>query len=267
MDPFLIRAILAAVGLAIVSAPLGCAVVWSRMAYFGEAIAQACLIGVALGLALNVEPTWTVFAVAVAAAFLVLGLSRQKFLPLDSVLGLVHHGTLSLGVLLTVAIAGPSLDLMSYLFGDIYAITNANLVLIFSGGLAILIATYFVWEPLLRLSVNEQLAEAEGVNPMWIRMCFVLLIAVFVAAAIKVVGVLLVIAFLIIPSVAARPFASTPERMVLFTVIAGLLSVGLGIFASLQLDAPGGPAIVVMMAAVAVLAVVFGQLRDNLGAS
>ncbi|MGH1419711.1 MAG: metal ABC transporter permease [Hyphomicrobiaceae bacterium] len=263
LEPFLLRSIAAAVGLAIIAAPLGCVVVWNRMAYFGETIAQACLIGVALGLALEIEPTSTVFGVAVAAAFAILALGRQNFLPLDSILGLMHHGTLSAGVIASVAIAGPSLDLMAYLFGDLYAVTTSDLYVIFVGGTVVLFAIGYLWQSLLRLVVHEQLAEAEGVHPMKVRAGFTLLLAIFVAAAIKIVGILLVIAFLVVPAIAARPFATTPERMVIITAIAGLIAVALGFGLSLQFDTPGGPAIVLMMALLAVLSLIVGQVRQR----
>ncbi len=263
MEPFLIRALVAAMALAVIAAPLGCTVIWNRMAYFGETISQACLIGVALGLALEMNPSSTIFAVAIAAAFLILALGRQRFLPLDSILGLTHHGTLSLGVLATFAVAGPSLDLMSYLFGDLYAVTSSDLYVIFGLGAVILGVMWWLWQPLLRLAVHEQLAEAEGVRPLLVRGCFTLTLAVLVAAAIKIVGILLVIAFLIVPAIAARPFATTPERMVILTGIAGLIAVGLGFWLSLELDVPGGPAIVLMMALLAVCSIVAGQVRER----
>lgn len=233
------------------------------MAYFGETIAQACLIGVALGLALEIEPTSTVFAVAIAAAVAILALGRQTFLPLDSILGLMHHGTLSAGVIATVAIAGPSLDLMSYLFGDLYAVSKTDLTVIYAGGAVVTFAMWWLWQPLLRLVVHEQLAEAEGVSPTFVRTCFTLLLAVFVAAAIKIVGILLVVAFLVVPAIAARPFATTPERMVLLTAVSGLIAVGLGFGLSLQFDTAGGPAIVLMMALLAVVSLVIGQVRQR----
>ena len=119
IEPFLLRALLAAIGLAIIAAPLGSLVVWNRMAYFGETVAQASLIGIALALAFNMNLTVSVVLVTLAVAALLIALSQQKLVPLDSILGLMHHGALALGVIATSMLRGPTVDLMGYLFGEI----------------------------------------------------------------------------------------------------------------------------------------------------
>lgn len=262
-EPFLLRAIAAAIGLAIIAAPLGCVVVWNRMAYFGETIAQAGLIGVALALALQIDITLGIVAVAILAGLIVLGLTRQRLVPIDSVLGLMHYGALSLGVISAASLAGPSVDLMGYLFGDIFAVAPIDLYWIYGGGIVILGAIILLWEPLLRLAVHDELAAAEGVPREAIRAAFVLLLAVTIAFAIKIVGILLVIAFLIVPAVAARPFSRTPEVMVALTALIAILGVALGLFASWEFDAPGGPAIVLSMACLAAMSVLTASYRRS----
>lgn len=247
-DPFLTRALLAALGLAVVAAPLGSLVVWNRMAYFGETVAQAGLIGVALGLMLDANITLGMLAATLMVALLLMLAGRQGVVPLDSVLGLMHHGALALGIIATSMLKGPSVDLAGYLFGDIFAVTGTDLVWIYGGGAVALLAIGMLWQPLLRLAVHEELAAAEGVGRQKVRAAFIVLLSLTVAIAMKIVGILLVMAFLVVPAVAARPFASTPERMVL---IAGLVAVGsvlAGLWLSLKTDAPGGPAIVLIMA-------------------
>lgn len=251
LEPFLLRAIAAAVGLAIVAAPLGALVVWQRMAYFGETMAQASLLGVALSFAVGANLTLAVLAVAVLAALLIVLLSQQRLLPLDSVLGLLHHGSLAAGVIATALLAGPSVDLMGYLFGDIFAVTTADLWWVYAGGAAVLAVVWFIWEPLLRLAVHEELAIAEGVPGRRVKAVFMLLLAVTIAIAIKILGILLVIAFLIVPAAAARPFAVTPERMVLITALVAIAGVLGGLWLSTASDAPGGPAIVLVLALLA----------------
>lgn len=251
MEPFLVRGLAAALGLAVVAAPLGCVVVWSRMAYFGETVAQASLLGVALGLALHVDMTLAVFVVAVAMAGLLIVLGRQKVLPMDSILGLLHHGALAAGVIATALLHGPSVDLMGYLFGDIFAVSREDVIWVYAGGAVVLLATAWLWPSLLRLAVHEELAAAEGVDKERVRAAFMLLLALTIAVGIKIVGVLLVIAFLIVPVVAARPFAGTPERMVVLTALVAMASVLIGFAMSIMYDAPGGPAIVLTMASLA----------------
>jgi len=261
LEPFLLRAFAAAIGLAIVAAPLGALVVWQRMAYFGETMAQASLLGVALSLALGTSLTASVLVAAVIAALVIVMLSRQRLLPLDSVLGLMHHGSLAAGVIATALLAGPSVDLLSYLFGDIFAATPGDLAWIWGGGALVLAALSRIWQPLLRISVDEELAIAEGVDAGRVKAVFTILLAVVIAIAIKILGILLVIAFLIVPTAAARPFASTPERMVLLSAAASLTGVLGGLLLSLRTDAPGGPSIVLVLAGLAFLSLTLASSR------
>lgn len=251
LEPFFLRALAAALGLAIIAAPLGTLVVWQRMAYFGETIAQASLLGVALSMAIGSSLTLSVLIVAILTALLILVLSRQRVLPLDSVLGLMHHGVLAAGVIATAALRGPSVDLLGFLFGDIFAVTANDLIWIYAGGAVVLAGLYFIWQPLLRLAVHEELAMAEGVPGHYVKTAFMLLLAITIAIAIKILGILLVIAFLIVPAAAARPFARTPEQMVLVAAAVAASGVVVGLAISARSDAPGGPAIVLVLAVMA----------------
>lgn len=261
IEPFLLRALAAGIGLAIIAAPLGAILVWSRMAYFGETVAQASLVGVALGLLLNIDVTVSVVVTTLAVAGLLIILGRQKIVPMDSILGLTHHGTLALGVIATTVLAGPSVDLMGYLFGDVFAVTQSDLWLIYGGAVAVLAAMFWLWQPLLRVAVHEELASAEGVPSRRVRAAFIVVLALVIAIAMKIVGVLLAIAFLIVPVVAARPFAATPEGLVIGAGIVGAASVALGLTLSANADAPGGPSIVLCMALIAGLSLAIAARR------
>lgn len=252
-EPFFLRALAAAAGLAIVAAPLGCIIVWRRMAYVGETLAQSSLLGVALGLALGIDLTLAVVIAAVATAVILIAFGRQKLLALDSVLGLMHHAALALGVVAIAVLKGPSIDLMSYLFGDVFAVTTVDLLWVYLGGAVVLALTLQLWRPLVRLSLHEDLATAEGIHPSIPRALFDILLAITIAVAMKIVGILLVMAFLIVPAVAARPLASTPERMAIIAVAIGVASVFAGLALSLYTDAPGGPSIVLAMCAAAIV--------------
>ena len=265
MEPFLIRALAAGLGLAIVAAPLGCFVVWNRMAYFGETIAQAGLIGIALGLMLKLDLTIAVLVVAVLTAAILILLGRQRLLPLDSILGIVAHAALALGVIATALVKGPGIDLVGYLFGDILAVTAEDLWWVYLGGAAVLATLWWIWQPLLALAVHEELAAAEGVARERTKAIFVVLLAVTVAVAMKVIGILLIVAFLIMPAAAARVFAGTPEQMALYATLIAVAGVGLGLMLSFRIDVPGGPAIVLVLATVALgaLATAGGRRRNS----
>jgi zinc transport system permease protein len=251
LEPFLIRALAAGVGLAVIAAPLGCFIVWQRMAYFGETIAQASLIGIALGLLLQLDVTASALAVALVIALLLVLLGRQKLVPLDSILGLLAHAALAVGVIATSLVRGPSVDLMGYLFGDIFAVTTEDLWWVYLGGAIVLATLAWLWQPLLAIAVHEELALAEGVKCDLVKGIFVVLLALVIAVAMKIVGILLAIAFLIMPATAARPFTATPERMAATAAVIAVAAVLAGLGFSLNYDVPGGPAIVVVLAIVA----------------
>lgn len=255
-EPFMLRAMLAGLALALVAAPLGCFVVWRRMAYFGETIAQGGLLGVALGVVLSINPTIGVLGVALLLSVLLLRLTRQSLVPLDSVLGVLAHATLAIGLVVASLVRGPAVDLMAILFGDIYAVTEADLQWIAAAGAVAFIGLVKIWNPLLSLTVHEDLAAAEGRPVDWTKGVFIAVLAVVVAISIKIVGALLTIAFLIMPASAARPFSETPEQMAFYATIFATLAVAFGLFVSVSLDAPGGPSIVLVLTTMFVLAMI-----------
>lgn len=256
MAPFLVNALIAGFGVAVVAAPLGCFVVWRRLAYMGEAVAQAGLIGVAIGLLLEINDTGSTLVIVAMVGLGLTALARRTVVPVDSLLGLVAHGLLALGVIATMLVRGGNVDLMGYLFGDIFAVTSGDLAWVLGGGTLVLAALFWLWQPLLRIAVHPELAEAEGVPRDRIDAIFMVLLAIAIAVAIKVVGVLLAVAFLIMPAVTARPFAKTPEAMAIMAAVFGCVGVAAGLALSFAYDVPGGPAIVLVLALFAIAAVI-----------
>ncbi|MFQ5985086.1 MAG: metal ABC transporter permease [Alphaproteobacteria bacterium] len=259
MDDFLVRALLGGAGVALAAGPLGTFIVWRRMAYFGDCLAHAALLGVALGLVLGVDLTLGVVAVCAAVAGLLVLLEGQRRLARDTLLGIFAHGSLALGLIALAFLEGLRVDLFAYLFGDILAITLSDLAWIYGGGIAVLAVLALVWRPLLAITIHEELARVEGVPVAAVSLVFTLLIAVVIAVAMKIVGVLLITALLIIPAAAARRLARTPEQMAALAALAGALAVGLGLAGSLTWDLPSGPAVVV--AAALIFAVVLALPR------
>lgn len=244
LEDFFIRAIIAGTGIALVAGPLGCFIVWRRMAYFGDTMAHSALLGVALGFLLQVEPAVGIIAVTCLIAAALVGLQRRATLAADTLLGIFSHAALSLGLVAIGLMAWLRLDLMSYLFGDILAVTWAEIGWIYGGGLGVLAVLALIWRPLLAATVYADLAQAEGVPVFAVQITFMLLIAVIIALAIKLVGVLLITSLLIIPAAAARRFARTPEQMAVTASLIGVAAVVGGLFASLAWDIASGPAIV-----------------------
>ncbi len=257
MDEFLVLALAAGGGVALVAGPLGCFVVWRRMSYFGAALAHAALLGVALGLLLGVNVTLAILAVCVAAALLLAGLERDRRFATDTLLGIIAHAALACGLVAIAFLPTVRVDLMGYLFGDILAVTRADLIWIYGGGAACLAALALIWRPLLALTVQEDLARVEGVAVARTRLVFMLIIAFVIAIAMKIVGVLLIVSLLIIPAAAARRFAATPEAMAVGAAIIGMVAVAGGLGLSLATDAPAGPAIVMTATAIFLATLLF----------
>ncbi|MBB6485113.1 zinc transport system permease protein [Rhizobium lusitanum] len=244
-DDFFLRAILAGVGLALTTGPLGCFIIWRRMAYFGDTISHSALLGVALSLLFQLNLTLSVFAVAALVSILLLFLQRRQALSADALLGILSHATLAIGLVIVAFMSWVRIDLIAFLFGDILAVSQSDIVVIWVGGIFVLAAIAWLWRPLLASTVNPELAEAEGLRPERARLFFMLLMAVVIAIAMKIVGILLITALLIIPAATARRFAGTPETMAIFASLLGAVAVVGGLFGSLRYDTPSGPSIVV----------------------
>ncbi|MAW85189.1 MAG: hypothetical protein CMJ42_01535 [Phyllobacteriaceae bacterium] len=245
LDDFFIRALLAGIGVALVAGPLGCFIVWRRMAYFGDTLSHGALLGVALGLLLQVDLTLAVFAVSALVSLALLVLQRRASLSADALLGLLSHSSLALGLVVLAFMTWVRVDLMGLLFGDILAVSRSDLALIWGGGAIVLALLAAVWRPLFAATVNPEIAEAEGMRPDRANIVFMLLMAGVIAIAMKIIGVLLITAMLIIPAAAARRLASGPEQMAVLASAIGVAAVLGGLFGSLQWDTPSGPSIVV----------------------
>ncbi|AYG61431.1 zinc ABC transporter permease subunit ZnuB [Rhizobium jaguaris] len=244
-DDFFLRAVVAGVGLALTTGPLGCFIIWRRMAYFGDTISHSALLGVALSLLFQLNLTLSVFAVAAAVSILLLFLQRRQALSADALLGILSHATLAIGLVIVAFMSWVRIDLIAFLFGDILAVSSSDIALIWGGGILVLAAIAWLWRPLLASTVNPELAEAEGLEPERAKLFFMLLMAVVIAIAMKIVGILLITALLIIPAATARRFAATPEMMAVFASLVGAVAVIGGLFGSLRYDTPSGPSIVV----------------------
>lgn len=245
LDGFFTRALIAGIGLALTVGPLGCFIVWRRMAYFGDTMAHSALLGVALAFLFQINLMAGVFLVASLVSIALLLLQRRGALSTDALLGILSHSTLALGLVMVAFMSWVRVDLMGFLFGDILAVSRTDIAFVYGGGAIILGLMAWLWKPLLAATVNEELAEAEGMAPERSRFVFMLLMALVIAIAMKIVGILLITSLLIIPAATARRFASTPERMALFASLIGVVAVVGGLYGSLHFDTPSGPSIVV----------------------
>jgi len=267
MDDFFSRAIIAGVGVALVAGPLGCFIVWRRLAYFGDTLSHAALLGVALALLFQVNITLSVFLVSVFVSLSLLTLQRRVTLSTDALLGLLAHSALAFGMVALSFMSWVRVDLMGFLFGDILAVTPFDIAIIWGGGLVVLIILMIFWRSLFAATVNLELAEAEGMKPEQANVIFMLLMAAVIAISMKIVGVLLITSMLIFPAAIARRFAGGPEQMALLSALIGVIAVFGGLFGSLQWDTPAGPSIVVAASTlfiITVLASTFFQAAKSI---
>ena len=243
-DDFFIRALVAGIGVAIVTGPLGCFVVWRRLSYFGDTLAHSALLGVTMAYSFQFNIAISVFLISSLIALILIKLQKRTNLPGDALLGLLAHSSLAVGLVVIGFLTFIRFDIMGLLFGDILAVNVTDLLIIWFGGGLILLVLKIIWKPLFASTVNYELAEAEGLNPDRAKAIFTILMAALIAISIKMVGRLLITGMLIIPAAMARNLSDSPFKMVLFSIIGGLLSVLIGLFSSLEFNTPSGPSII-----------------------
>ncbi len=245
MTEFILFALLAGIGVAAVAGPLGCFVVWRRMAYFGDTLAHSALLGVALGILLNTEIGFTVVLVCLLIALSLVALEQRGFLAIDTLLGILSHSALAAGLLLIALLPDVRVDLLSLLFGDLLSVNISDLWIIYSGAVFAIALLTWLWKPLISITVEPDLAAVEGINVTLVRTALMLITALVIAMTMKIVGVLLITALLIIPAATARRLCSTPEAMALAASAIAILAVIMGLVLSWNYDTPVGPSVVV----------------------
>jgi zinc transport system permease protein len=262
LPEFLLRGWLAGLAVAAVAGPLGCFVVWRRMAYFGDTLAHGALLGVTLGILSGIDLTLAVAANSAVIALLVVAMQQQQKLASDTLLGILAHSGIAIGLVILGLVGGVRVDLLGYLFGDILAVSWQDVMVAVAGGAVVLAILRHYWSSLIFATLHDEMARAEGVPVMRLRVVLMLLIALVIAAAMKVVGILLITSMLIIPPAAARQLTRTPEAMAAGAALVGALAVTLGLAFSWHADTPAGASIVVAALALFLAA----QLAGSLGA-
>lgn len=261
MEEFLQRALLGGLGVALIAGPLGVFIVWRRMAYFGDTLAHSALLGVGLGFWLSINPIITVMMVCALIAILLVVLQSNRELASDTLLGILAHSTLSLGIVAVAFLQGVRVDLFAYLFGDILSISWQEVLYIYLIAAVVLIVLIKLWRALLLSTLNPDLAIVAKMSPQKLQFILMLLLAMVIAIAMKIIGILLITSLLIIPAACARSLSKSPEQMAVLSGIVGMCAVGSGLAASFYFDLPTGPAIVVCAAALFLLSRLIPSFR------
>ena len=261
-DPFIIRGILAGIAVALISGLVGCFVVWRRMSYYGESIAHSSLLGVGLGILMGIGINLGVIFTCLLFGIIFLWLQQSKVLSSDTLLGVLAHLALSVGVIV-ISMNRVKIDIHSFLFGDILTVTQNDLWGMYLAVLVVVIIICLNWSSLLLVTIDEDLAKAEGVNPLFINLLLTSILTIVVAVSIQIIGLLLITSMLIIPAAASRRLVNSPETMAVVATVIGILSVIIGIFLSVEIDAPSGPSIVVVSASLFFLSPVLAMLLNK----
>ncbi len=259
MDDFLWRAMIGTALLGAAAGPIGCFILWRRMAYMGESIAHMGLLGAALGILIGLQPVLGVALLAVIAALL-LSRAGDSLIPSGTIIGIIGHVGLALGFVVLASMENVRADLLGYLFGDVLALSGNDVWAIAVMALVLLALTALIWKRLLAATLHRDIARAEGHYSAVAETGFLILIAILVAIGLRVVGALLIVALVIIPPAAARPLAKTPQAMALLAALIAAISAPLGLGAAFIIDIPAGPAIVLAAAFLFVLSGIIARL-------
>ena len=245
--------------LAVIAGPVGCLIVWRRMAYFGDAIAHSALLGVAVGLFIGFAPNIGVALISAFFAVLLVYLQHRRKLSIDTLLGILAHGALALGLLLVFWSAvetghgvhneaehkiDPHQLLETYLLGSLENISMHQNISLIIGAIVIGVILKLIWEPLILMTLNMDLARAEGVPTLRLQYIMMGIMTSLVVMGMQITGVLFISSLLIIPAAAARQISTTPEKMIIWAIIFAFSGVSIGYLASKLADLPPGPAII-----------------------
>ncbi len=261
IDPVILKAIIVAIGISIPAGILGCFVIWNKMAYFGDAVSHSSLLGIALGLLFAINIDFAVIAACAIFGIALVWLKNNRYFTTDSLLGILAHSSLAIGMLIISITQDHEIDVHNFLFGDILQVSNLNLIVILVSAAIIAILITLKWQPLCLTTICRDIAKAEGVNIFKMDLLLILLLSIFVAISIKIFGILLVTSMLIIPSASARQVASSPKSMAFLAIIFAALASIVGIFLAINYKIDSGPVIVVSSVVILAVTSVISSLR------
>jgi zinc transport system permease protein len=264
LDDFFIRALIAGMGVALITGPMGCFTIWKRLSFFGDTLAHSALLGATFAISFQLPIALSIFLISSALALFLISLQKKTKLPKDALLGLLSHSTLAIGLVVIGFLSSIRFDLMGLLFGDILAVSKFDLFIIWLGAAFILLVLYWIWRPLFATTVNYELASAEGMKPERMNIIFTLLMAAMIAIAIKIVGLLLITGMLIIPAATARNLSDNPKKMIIVSTVVGIISVCMGLLSSLKINSASGPSIITTAMILFLISLIYSINKNKL---
>ena len=249
IDSFILNALIAGICVSIIAGGLGCFIVWRKMAYFGDSLSHSSLFGIAIGIVLGFNATIGTFITCLIFATLLTFLQNKKILSNDTLLGILAHASLSIGII-AISLSNQYINLDAYLFGDILTVTKEETLWFISAAIFVSCMLFLIWEKLVLITINENIAIAEKINIKLIQSLFLVLLVIFVATCVRIVGILLITSMLIIPAAAARQIARSPGKMAIVSGLLGIISILVGVYLSIIADIPTGPSIIFVLTAI-----------------
>ena len=244
LDDFLLRSIIAGLMMVSIAAPIGCLMVWQRLAFLSDTLGHAAVLGVGLGLLLQLPPMVGVLGVVLLIVISLSQVVNFNNALSETTLAIISNTGLAAGLIILGLLPENTVSVEAILFGDLLSVTLTDLGMILVTTLVLVFLLKQHWRSFVAVSVSREIAQAEGIQVRKVQLLMYLMIALLVAVMMKVMGVLLIAAMLVIPTSAARMLSSSPERMVIFSAFYGVAALAGGLLSSLQFEWQTGPAIV-----------------------
>ncbi len=251
---FMQRAMIEAVLVGGVCALIGVYVVLNGLSFIGAGISHSTFAGVGIGLLLGIDPVWTALAFSIAIALSIGMVSERSQLTHDTSVGIFFAATMALGVLLISLMRNTYVDIFSYLFGNILALTPADIWISAAMAVVIAVVIFLFYKELLALSFDAEMASVMGLPVRSLRYLLLVLMALTVVLSVKSVGIVLVSALIVTPAAAAQQLTTRFHRMVLLSLLFGVGSSVFGLALSYWINVPSGAGIVLTATAVFFLA-------------
>ncbi len=257
LDDFLLRSIIAGLMMVSIAAPIGCLMVWQRLAFLSDTLGHAAVLGVGLGLLLQLPPMVGVLGVVLLIVISLSQVVNFNNALSETTLAIISNTGLAAGLIIIGLLPENTVSVEAILFGDLLSVTLTDLGMILVTTLVLVFLLKQHWRSFVAVSVSREIAQAEGIQVRKVQLLMYLMIALLVAVMMKVMGVLLIAAMLVIPTSAARMLSNSPERMVIFSAFYGIAALTGGLFSSFQFDWQTGPSIVLSATSLLLVTLLF----------
>ncbi len=248
--PFVHRAAIAGILVGFLGSSFGSLVVQRKMSFMGDGLAHAAFGGVALGLLLNTEPLWIAVPFTLLVSFLISWLKERTKLETDTSIGIFFAVSVALGIVFISMKKDYSTDAFAYLFGSILSVTNADLIITAILSVVVIVVFKLFWSSWAYSAFDRDLAESDRINVRRDEYIFSMLLSLVIVISIKLVGIVLISSFLVIPAATAKLISDTFYKMTINAVIIGVISSLCGLLLSILFDMPSGAIIILSQATV-----------------